>query len=68
MLWLTLVSYEERHFVELGWDEVVGRLLRAGISEFCGIEDARVHFVYDSLKVGAGALKEADAALDAFGK
>ncbi|MEV2253843.1 NAD(P)H oxidoreductase [Streptomyces sp. NPDC050147] len=65
MLWLALVSYEEEQFLELGWDEVVGRTLRDGISRFCGIENARVHFVYDSLKVGAGALKEADVALEA---
>ena len=65
MLWLALVSYEREQFLELGWDEVVGRLLRVGISQFCGIESARVHFVYDWLKVGAGALKEADVALEA---
>ncbi|MET9514150.1 NAD(P)H oxidoreductase [Streptomyces sp. NPDC002994] len=63
MLWLGLVAYEEAEFAELGWHEMVGRQLRVGISEYCGIEDAKVHFVYDSLKAGANALKEVDVAL-----
>ncbi|WP_369688995.1 NAD(P)H-dependent oxidoreductase [Streptomyces sp. Wb2n-11] len=67
MLWLALAAYEEEAFTEAGWDELVGRQLRVGISEYCGIEDAEVHFVYDSLKAGADALKEADVALDALG-
>ncbi|MGW0548015.1 NAD(P)H oxidoreductase [Streptomyces altiplanensis] len=67
MLWLALAAYEEEAFTGAGWDELVGRQLRVGISEYCGIEDAEVHFVYDSLKAGADALKEADVALDALG-
>ncbi|MBT2401363.1 NAD(P)H oxidoreductase [Streptomyces sp. ISL-100] len=67
MLWLALAAYGEEQFVERGWNELVGRLLRVGISEYCGIEDAQVHFVYDSLGAGADVLKEADVALDAVG-
>ncbi|MFD9301721.1 hypothetical protein ACFWCB_03315 [Streptomyces sp. NPDC060048] len=48
---------------ELGWDGPVDRLLRVGISEYCGIDGATVHFVHDSLSAGASALDEADAAL-----
>ncbi|MFE9565624.1 NAD(P)H oxidoreductase [Streptomyces sp. NPDC006487] len=63
MVWIPLVSYPEAKFKELGWDEPVDRLLRVGISEYCGIGDAAVHFVYDSLSAGESALDEADAAL-----
>ncbi|MBT2446850.1 NAD(P)H oxidoreductase [Streptomyces sp. ISL-43] len=63
MVWIPLVSYPEAKFKELGWDEPVNRLLRVGISEYCGIDGATVHFVYDSLSAGASALAEADAAL-----
>ncbi|MCJ0873564.1 NAD(P)H oxidoreductase [Streptomyces sp. AP-93] len=63
MVWIPLVSYPEAKFKELGWDEPVDRLLRVGISQYCGIEEAVVHFVYDSLSAGASALAEADAAL-----
>ncbi|MDG4862136.1 NAD(P)H oxidoreductase [Streptomyces sp. T-3] len=66
MLWISLVSYPQEQFAELGWDESVARMLRVGISQFCGIEDASVHFVYDSLNVGEAAFKSADAGLDAF--
>lgn len=63
MVWIPLVSYPEAKFKELGWDEPVDRLLRVGISEYCGIEGATVHFVYDSLSAGESALAEAEAAL-----
>ncbi|MWA13104.1 NAD(P)H oxidoreductase [Streptomyces sp. BA2] len=67
MLWMSLVSYGREQFAELGWDETVTRTLRVGISEFCGIGDASVHFVYDSLNAGEAAFKETDAALDGLG-
>ncbi|MGE7386875.1 NAD(P)H oxidoreductase [Streptomyces sp. NPDC004126] len=59
MVWISLVSYTEEQFTELGWDRVVARTLREGISGFCGIEDASVHFVYDSLRAGEQALAAA---------
>lgn len=66
MLWISLASYEREAFVERGWDAVVARTLGEGISGYCGIKDASVHFVYDSLTVGEAALEAADTALDAF--
>lgn len=47
----------------MGWAEPVDRLLWGGISEYCGIDGATVHFVYDSLRAGGSALAEADTAL-----
>ncbi|WP_374196262.1 zinc-binding dehydrogenase [Streptomyces sp. ISL-10] len=44
----------------------IGAILGSGISSFCGIEDASVHFVYDSLNAGEAALTSPDAALDAL--
>ncbi|MCZ4120984.1 NAD(P)H oxidoreductase [Streptomyces sp. H39-S7] len=66
MLWLGLSSYPREHFTELGWDTVIDRQLRVGISEFCGIKDATVEFVHDSLSAGPLALTAADAALTTF--
>ncbi|CAL9538342.1 Glutathione-regulated potassium-efflux system ancillary protein KefF [Streptomyces sp. enrichment culture] len=66
MLWLTLVSYPQEQFAGLGWHETVTRTLRTGISGFCGIGNASVHYVYDSLRIGEKALASADEALDAF--
>lgn len=66
MLWLTLVSYHEQEFSDLGWAQRVEHTLRSGISEFCGIEDATVHFVYDSLNAGESAVKQAAVAVDAL--
>ncbi|MFJ3922088.1 NAD(P)H oxidoreductase [Streptomyces sp. NPDC090022] len=63
MVWISLVSYGRERFTKLGWEEVVTRTLRDGISGYCGIEDATVHLVYDSLTVGDGALAEVDTAL-----
>jgi len=66
MLWLGLVSYSRDQFAELGWDRTVAHVLSTGISGFCGIDDAPVHFVYDSLTAGETALAAAGAGLDAF--
>ncbi|MBC9718677.1 NAD(P)H oxidoreductase [Streptomyces sp. TRM66268-LWL] len=66
MLWLTTVSYTEADFTSLGWDRTVTRLLRTGISEYCGISDTTVHFVHDSLNADESSFKSADEALTAF--
>ncbi|WP_121436050.1 hypothetical protein [Actinomadura pelletieri] len=65
MLWLALVSYTRERWAELGWDEPVARVLREGISKFCGITDVSVHFIHDSLTAGERALTSADLALQA---
>ncbi|MFF2044535.1 NAD(P)H oxidoreductase [Kitasatospora sp. NPDC058170] len=66
MLWIPLAAYPQDRFEELGWAGLVDRLLREGISAYCGIEDASVHFVHDSLTAGEKGLDAADDALDAF--
>ncbi|MFI6939102.1 NAD(P)H oxidoreductase [Streptomyces sp. NPDC050418] len=66
MLWLTGVSYTEADFLSLGWDRTVTHTLRTGISEYCGITEAAVHFVYDSLHADEPALKAADEAVGAL--
>ncbi|MFG2989351.1 NAD(P)H oxidoreductase [Streptomyces sp. NPDC048257] len=60
MLWIPLVSYSEAEFTRAGWDRTVEHTLRVGISEFCGIKDTAVRFVYDSLRVGEAALDTVD--------
>ncbi|GHE85478.1 hypothetical protein GCM10018785_61640 [Streptomyces longispororuber] len=66
MLWLGLTAYGRGHFTGSGWEETVTRVLRTGISEYCGIapERAVVRYVYDSLTAGAGAFAVLEAALD----
>ncbi|MFD5919979.1 NAD(P)H oxidoreductase [Kitasatospora sp. NPDC058201] len=66
MLWLGLSSYPAAEFAELGWDVTVTRLLKAGISEFCGITDASVVLLHDSLAAGGRVLDETDRAIGAL--
>ncbi len=66
MLWLTTVSYTEADFTSLGWDRTVTHVLRTGISEYCGITDAAVHFVHDALHADESSLSAADEALAKF--
>ncbi|MEU2564077.1 NAD(P)H oxidoreductase [Streptomyces longispororuber] len=66
MLWLGLTAYGRERFAGSGWEETVTRVLRTGISEYCGIgpERATVRYVYDSLTAGADAFAVLEAALD----
>ncbi|WP_030668808.1 NAD(P)H oxidoreductase [Streptomyces sp. NRRL B-1347] len=66
MLWLGLTAYDRAKFVDAGWEETVTRVLRTGISEYCGMapDVTSVRYVYDSLTAGAGAFEVLDAALD----
>ncbi|MFJ4968007.1 NAD(P)H oxidoreductase [Streptomyces sp. NPDC088755] len=66
MLWLGLSSYSREQFAGAGWDVLIDRQLRVGISEFCGIKNASVEFVHDSLSADPRRLAEADAALASF--
>ncbi|MGW4895615.1 NAD(P)H oxidoreductase [Kitasatospora sp. NPDC004240] len=66
MLWIALAAYQAESFTGQGWREPVTRILREGISVYCGIEDATVHFVHDTLEAGAAALEAADPAVDAL--
>ncbi|OPC84569.1 NADPH oxidoreductase [Embleya scabrispora] len=53
MVWLGLAGYSREHFAEGGWDDLLDRRLRVGISHFCGIEDARVRLFHDTVATGA---------------
>ncbi|MFH8988969.1 NAD(P)H oxidoreductase [Streptomyces sp. NPDC017940] len=66
MLWFSLVSYDEAQFADLGWQDVVTRMLGRGVSQFCGMrpELVAVRYVYEALSVGEGAFEVLDGALD----
>ncbi|WP_219414609.1 NAD(P)H-dependent oxidoreductase [Pseudonocardia nigra] len=70
MRWLGLTGYGREHFAAGGWDALLDRQLRVGISRFCGIDDARVRLVHGTVPAGddsghvRGVLAAADAALD----
>jgi NAD(P)H dehydrogenase (quinone) len=72
MRWLGLTGYGREHFTDGGWDELLDRQLRVGISQFCGIDDAVVRLVHGSVPGRGGdaadhvltVLAAADAALD----
>ncbi len=66
MLWLGLSSYSREQFAQSGWDSLLDRQLRVGISEFCGIKDVSVELVHDSLSAGSQALADSDTALTRF--
>ncbi|MFG2292532.1 NAD(P)H oxidoreductase [Streptomyces sp. NPDC048603] len=66
LLWLGVAAYGAEPFAARGWEETVSRLLRTGIAAYCGIEDASVGFVHDSLTAGETAVKTADGILDTF--
>ncbi|MFI6587237.1 NAD(P)H oxidoreductase [Embleya sp. NPDC050493] len=53
MLWLGLSGYSHEHFTKGGWDDLLDRRLRIGISNFVGIQDAHVHLFHDTIATGA---------------
>lgn len=63
MVWIGLAGYGREHFTSNGWDDLLERTLRVGISEFCGIRDVSVTLLYDSLESSAALLTDADAAI-----
>ncbi|MCF2532898.1 NAD(P)H oxidoreductase [Yinghuangia soli] len=66
MLWVGLAGYDRDHFAAKGWDDVLDRTLRVGISEFCGIRDAAVRLIHDTQASGPRVLAEADVAVAEF--
>lgn len=76
ILWVGLAGYSEELFVNGGWDELMDRQLRVGISEFSGIEDATVRLIYGTVPDRADhearsahlrtVLTSADTALNEF--
>ncbi|MBB4935374.1 putative NADPH-quinone reductase [Lipingzhangella halophila] len=65
MLWIGAAGGSRRHFARDGMDDVLDRQLRIGVSAFCGIEDASVRLVHDTLDEQTTATA-ADAALGEF--
>ncbi|WP_063780866.1 NAD(P)H oxidoreductase [Nonomuraea sp. SBT364] len=61
MTWIGLAGYPEDHFTSAGWDKLLTQSLGQGISAFCGIPDATVHLIYDTIPSPAADLPEADA-------
>ncbi len=49
MLWIGLAAGSADYFAANGFDALLDVQLRVGVSEYCGITDARVHLVYDTL-------------------
>ncbi|WP_324014441.1 NAD(P)H oxidoreductase [Microbacterium sp. JZ37] len=50
MLWIGLAGASSAYYARHGFDTALDVQLRVGISEFCGIRDARVHLIYDTLE------------------
>lgn len=71
MLWVGLAGYSRAHFAAGGWADLIEQQLTVGISRFSGIEDARLHLVYDTVATGAHdteLLASADAAVGEFAR
>lgn len=49
MLWVGLAGGSADHYAVAGFDRALDIQLRVGVSEFCGISDASVHLMHDSL-------------------
>jgi len=49
MLWLGLAGGSAHHYATHGFDSILELQLRVGVSEYCGITDATVHLVHDTL-------------------
>ncbi|GAA2620919.1 NAD(P)H oxidoreductase [Actinomadura fulvescens] len=66
MLWLGLAGESRESYAEHGLDELLAKQLRVGISNYCGIKDAEVRFVYGTIPeepASATPLADADTAL-----
>lgn len=66
LLWLGLAGGAEDTFVEDGVHGLLEHHLTAGISRYCGVEDATARVAYDTIDNGADALEAAETALDDF--
>ncbi|MEV5824670.1 NAD(P)H oxidoreductase [Spirillospora sp. NPDC052242] len=67
MLWLALAGQSRAEYAGHGLGDALAHQLRVGISNYCGIEDAEVRFVHDTVAGGGPApLTAADEAVDGF--
>ncbi|MBO3740269.1 NAD(P)H oxidoreductase [Actinoplanes flavus] len=49
MRWVGLAAGSAAHYATHGFDKALDLQLRVGISEYCGITDATVHLIHDTL-------------------
>ncbi|MFG1997957.1 NAD(P)H oxidoreductase [Spirillospora sp. NPDC048911] len=63
MLWLGLAGESQESYAEHGLNDMLSRQLQIGISNYCGIEDVSVRFIYGTVENGSAALAAADNAL-----
>ncbi|MBB6627598.1 NAD(P)H oxidoreductase [Nocardioides sp. KIGAM211] len=47
--WVGLVGWPEHALAKRGFDDMMVKHLNSGIAGFCGVEDTRVHLLFDSL-------------------
>lgn len=50
MRWIGLAGGPRRYFEKYGFDAALDTQLRVGVPKFCGIEDARVELIFDTLE------------------
>ncbi|KAB2348511.1 NAD(P)H oxidoreductase [Actinomadura rudentiformis] len=53
MLWLGLAGESEESYAEHGLNDLLARQLQVGISNYCGIKDVSVRFVYGTIPDGS---------------
>ncbi|RJL33351.1 NAD(P)H oxidoreductase [Bailinhaonella thermotolerans] len=49
MHWIGLTGYTEEVFVEGGWNDLLERTLKVGVSAFCAIEDTEVTLIHGAV-------------------
>ncbi|GAA0430486.1 hypothetical protein Aca07nite_39290 [Actinoplanes capillaceus] len=49
MRWVGLAAGPAAHYATHGFDKILDLQLRVGVSEYCGITDATVHLIHDTL-------------------
>ncbi|MFC9977911.1 NAD(P)H oxidoreductase [Spirillospora sp. NPDC127200] len=52
MVWLALAGEGEKGYTATGLGDALELQLRAGVSQYCGIQDASVRFLYDAIPSG----------------
>lgn len=66
MLWLALAGQSREEYAGHGLGDALAHQLTVGISNYCGITDAAVRFVHDTVSPAAPAPATADDALEEF--
>ncbi|MFI0448119.1 NAD(P)H oxidoreductase [Actinomadura sp. 6N118] len=69
MLWLGLAGESQESYAEHGLNDLLARQLQVGISNYCGIKDVSVQFIYGTIPDGStptDPLTTADTVLTTF--